>query len=374
MKIVTCFEKHPKNIVGGIHKQMDIICKELLKKNVDIHYVINKKNKNQNKIEIIDGIKVHNLRNSINLSPIKIRKKILNVIYSLDLILFVKYFHKLNFDIYHLWGANNFTGSWAFFSKIIKRKKFVYTTASSVDCIPGGNPDVPNKLFYKIYEYGLKKADAVVVLAEYMKKTLLQNYGIKSIVIKSGHPVPKGPFKKDDPPTILWISRLEEYKRPEMFLKIARNLKDLRVNFLLIGPNEYMKQKIIDFSNKQKNFTFIPGIPSDRDIYYYEKASLLVNTSTFEGFPNTFIQAWLYETPVISLDIDPDCIICKEGLGYHAKGNMSDLINNIEDLIKNPSKLRMIGKKCRKYAIENHDIKKTAEKHYKLYKFLLKMN
>ena len=54
--------------------------------------------------------------------------------------------------------------------------------------------------------------------------------------------------------------------------------------------------------------------------------------------------------------------------------NISDLIKKIEDLIKDPSKLKEMGKKCRKYAIENHNIEKTAEKHYKLYNLLLRKN
>ena len=370
MKIVTRFGGHPRDTIGGPQKQMILIGEELIKKNIDFHYIVNKRNKIQKKFEIINGIKVHALGNSQDLMTTKIRKKILNFIYSLDLILLFKYFRKLNFDIYHLRSVSNFFGVWVFFAKIIKRKKFIFATSSIIDCVPRAHNFI--KLIYKIYYYGLKKADVVVVLTEYMKKTLLKNYGIKSIVIKSGHPIPKGPFKKNDPPTILWITHLNVPKRPELFLQIARELSDSKMNFLLIGLGEYMKQKIIDFSNRQKNFTFIPGVPHGKDNYYYEKASLLIDTSNFAGFPNTFIQAWLHETPVISLNVDPDCVICKNGLGYHAKGNISDLINKIEDLIENPSKLRMMGKKCRKYAIENHDIKKTAEKYYKVYKWLLK--
>lgn len=375
MKIVTRFYKHPRNTIGGPQKQMILIGEELIKKNIDFHYIVNKKNKIQKKFEIINGIKVHALGNSIDSSPTKIRKRILNTIYALDLLLFFKYFRKLNFDIYHLRGRSGLSGVWAFFTKTIKRKKFIFTIASILDCIPRSNQyTISNKWFYKIYKYGLKKADVVICLADYLKRALFRIHGIKSIVIKSGHPIPKGPFKKDYPPTILWMASLIEGKKPELFLKIAEKLNKLNVNFLLIGPDEYMKQKVINLSEEQKNFSFIPGVPSDKDNYFFEKASLFVCTSVFEGFPNTYIQAWLHETPVFSLHIDPDCVICKEGLGYHAKGNINDLINKIEELIKNPSKLRMMGKKCRDYAIKNHDIQKTAEKHYKLYKLLLRKN
>ena len=89
-------------------------------------------------------------------------------------------------------------------------------------CIPRSLNFSP--LNYKIFEYGIKKADIVITLAEYMKKALYNNYRVNSVVIKSGHPVPKGPFKKDKLPLILWVSRIYNEKRPELFLQIAEIL------------------------------------------------------------------------------------------------------------------------------------------------------
>lgn len=238
-----------------------------------------------------------------------------------------------------------------------------------MNCIPDSYPI--NKLSYMIYEYGLKKADIVIVLADYMKKALFQNYGLNSIVIKSGHSIPEGPFEKQKPPTILWIARLNKTKRPELFLRIAKNLQEFNVNFILIGVGSYMKDKINQYVNHHKNLTFIPGVRMGEDNYYYNIASILVNTSSAEGYPNSFIQAWLRETPVFSLDVDPDCDICKNNLGFHAKGDINALIDKIKELIGNQEKLKEMGKKCRKYAIQNHDIRKTAEKHYVLYKWLI---
>ena len=146
----------------------------------------------------------------------------------------------------------------------------------------------------------------------------------------------------------------------------------LKVNLILVGPGSYLKKEITEFANTHKNFDFIPGVPSGKDNEYYERASLLINTSLHEGYSNTFIQAWLRETPVVSLDVDPDCDICENGLGYHAKGDLNAMVNKIKEFMENPPKLKEMGRKCREYAIKNHDIKKTAEQHYKLYQWVLK--
>ena len=369
MKVCTRLSRHPKYAAGGAERQMMLIASELQKKTVDFHYYTRKYFENQKKLETINGVRVHTLGNRINYKPTKIREKILNLFNSYDLTIFFKYFRKLNFDIYNLRGSSIIIGSWAFFAKVIKHKKFVYTISHIRHCIPGSLNFT--RLNYRIFEYGIKRADVVITLAEYMKKALYHNYGINSVVIKSGHPVPKGSFKKDKTPMILWISRLIEWKKPELFLKIVGELKNVNANFLLIGPGNYKKGEIVELSKEQKNFSFIHGVPSGKDNEYYERASLFINTSTHEGYHHSFIQSSLHETPVVSLDVDPDCDICKNGLGYHAKGDLKKLIEKIKDLIDNPKKLKELGIWCRKYAIKNHNIEKTAEQHYKLYKWLL---
>ena len=371
MKIVYRTLVHPKYYYGGAERQMELIGCELLKRKIDFHYIAQKHSYSQKKFEIINGIEVHYTGNKIFSKPLKASERIRSVLNAFDILFFIKYFRTLNFDICHMRGFSDLVAYWSFFAKIIKRKKFIFTASSIRNCIAGSY--YLYKPYYKLYKYGLKSADMVIVLAEYMKKALYQNYNINSVVIKSGHPVPKGPFKKDDPPTILWISRLLDLKRPELFLQIAKKLKNLKANFLLIGGlGEYKKKDITTFTNKYKNFTYIPGVPLGIDNEYYERASLFINTSVYEGYPNTFIQAWLRETPVMSLDVDPDCDICKNGLGYHAKGDLKKLINEIKKLIENPSELKEMGKRCRKYAIKNHNIEKTAEQHVKLYNWILK--
>jgi glycosyltransferase involved in cell wall biosynthesis len=82
---------------------------------------------------------------------------------------------------------------------------------------------------------------------------------------------------------------------------------------------------------------------------------ILVNTSDYEGFPNTFIQAWLHEVPVVSLHVDPDNVLTRQGLGFHS-GGLDRLVQDTRNLIENTDLRTRIGKKARAYALEHHGL------------------
>ena len=67
-------------------------------------------------------------------------------------------------------------------------------------------------------------------------------------------------------------------------------------------------------AEKLPNVTFLGTVPPIEMEGWFKKKKLFMNTSIREGFPNTFLQAWMNRVPVVSLNIDPDGIIEKYGL------------------------------------------------------------
>jgi glycosyltransferase involved in cell wall biosynthesis len=65
------------------------------------------------------------------------------------------------------------------------------------------------------------------------------------------------------------------------------------------------------------------------------------------------------ETPVITLNCDPDNIIKNNKIGFHS-GCFENMVDNVKYIIENKDELRKMGKKAREYAIKNHDIKKIG--------------
>ena len=69
-------------------------------------------------------------------------------------------------------------------------------------------------------------------------------------------------------------------------------------------------------AHKQPNLEFLPGISFDQSRRYYQQAKALVNTSIAEGWPNTFLQAGMVKTPIISLTVNPDWFINRYQCGF----------------------------------------------------------
>jgi glycosyltransferase involved in cell wall biosynthesis len=76
----------------------------------------------------------------------------------------------------------------------------------------------------------------------------------------------------------------------------------------------------------------------------YGRAKLLVNTSDVEGFPNSYLQAWIRGVPVVTL-IDPDGVIERESLGVAARSS-AQIGDAVEYLLGNPTARKAASERC----------------------------
>jgi glycosyltransferase involved in cell wall biosynthesis len=110
-----------------------------------------------------------------------------------------------------------------------------------------------------------------------------------------------------------------------------------------------------------KNLRYLGEMPIDEVNRILAESHILVNTSDYEGFPNTFVQAWFREVPVVSLHVDPDDILKREGLGFHS-GDFETLVRDTRRLIEDTDLRTHMGRRARAYAVENHSLMRNLDK------------
>ncbi|NJO88110.1 MAG: glycosyltransferase [Chloroflexia bacterium] len=146
---------------------------------------------------------------------------------------------------------------------------------------------------------------------------------------------------------ILWVSRFQGWKQPDLFIELAEKIPDER--FWMICPPP--KGKEIENWEKLKsraillpNLQFIDYVPFSQIQDYFNKAFVLVNTSRAEGFPNTFLQAAQGRAAIVSLAVNPGDFISKYDCGVFCENDFDLLVKNLAGLVKNKKLLQKKGK------------------------------
>jgi glycosyltransferase involved in cell wall biosynthesis len=212
----------------------------------------------------------------------------------------------------------------------------------------------------KFTEYGIKNAQSVVAQTNLQARLLKENFGrVASAVIRNYHPEPGIRIvKESDPMRILWVANFKRLKQPEIFVRLAEDLVGRgNVRFTMIGapaPGEMWFDQLIKKIGLLNNLEYLGIQTQDQVNTLLAKSYILVNTSQYEGFSNTFIQAWIHEVPVVSLNANPDQLLDSGSLGYCASGNYDQLLVHINKLLDNPSLIDKLGRNARNYALEHH--------------------
>jgi glycosyltransferase involved in cell wall biosynthesis len=220
----------------------------------------------------------------------------------------------------------------------------------------------------RFIEYGIKHADLILAQTETQKTALARHYGRSdSIVIRNFHPLPDSsaaPKGGGGKARVVWIANLKRLKNPGAFVRLARRFAAREdVEFVMVGARlergPWLEELMRDFQSLS-NFSYLGALDQDRVNALLETADLLVNTSDYEGFSNTFIQAWMRRVPVVSLCVDPDGLLEHRGLGC-LSGDEEGLARDVGRLLDDPELRRRIGECARGYALEHHSTARLDE-------------
>jgi glycosyltransferase involved in cell wall biosynthesis len=184
-------------------------------------------------------------------------------------------------------------------------RRSIYAGASDMDFEPGIGGQVRYARDRWLYRHGLACVDRIVAQNERQRASCLANHGREAVVIPSCYQLPESRnfSGKESRGIVLWVGMIHENKRPELLLELAARLAHRR--FVVIGgprpgaPAAYY-ERVRAQAAVLPNVEFKGFLPLAEVEGWFDAAQVVVNTSAYEGMPNTFLQAWARGVPTVA--------------------------------------------------------------------------
>lgn len=246
-----------------------------------------------------------------------------------------------------------YTAACAFYAKR-RGIKFVIHLAHDKDVTPLQPPYTRNflkRIDKRFLEYGLKRADIIVAQTTQQVALLKANYGLDVAIIQPNvfqTPKTLKPIPQKSPPQVLWVANFKDFKQPHLFVELAKRLADTNAEFVMVGLSGPKDHHLIKTISIQKNLRYLGPLSHDDVLKLFGTASIFVNTSSAEGFPNTFLQAWMHQVPVVSLHVNPNDALTGQ-IGFCA-GDMDTMEHDIRRILGSSDLQMTLGLAAQKYA------------------------
>ncbi len=343
------------NPIGGAENQTYIIAKELEKFGYSIFFISPNK----------DNFIVHDKNITIFYLKRTKRSKILGSHYLFNWKKFLEYLNKIKPEILFQRGLS----SLAMLSCHYARKNnipFIYSASSDYDFL---DLNLRVSIKYPLYKIdsaigrlGIKNASAIIVQNNFQLNYLNTHYGRDAILIRNIYNDRiKGDIvnKKDQ---VICFCKYNKNKSPTECFQIAERLPEIK--FIICGINRESNnlKKFTGFKNVPKNVHFMGILPKQEWINLLSESKILLSTSLFEGFPNTFIEAWMNKAAIVSLHVHPDNLFHDDKYGVYTNGDQLLAGIKINNLLKDPLKYKTIVEKSYKFAKVEFDLCSNIKK------------
>lgn len=234
------------------------------------------------------------------------------------------------------------------------RRALVLAIASDIEC----DPRLPGRAARErwFFHYALHRAEAVVAQTTQQARGLADHFGVAATVIRSCAPSPVDPPPTAKSPRVLWVGRFAAAKRPELLLEVASLCPEW--HFDVVGePNSPGSNRayVYDALRALPNVTLHGFVPYAQIGARYDAAALLLCTSAWEGYPNTFLEAWSRGLPVVAT-VDPDGVIGRHELGRVAGGSAYELRAAVGAVLGDAGERAACAERARRFFAAHHTV------------------
>ena len=247
------------------------------------------------------------------------------------------------------------------------RWPYVFLAASDQDFAPGNRARSrevdPYGYLGHLNWLAFANADRIVVQSD-AQRALVEARGLRAELvpppIELEPPLPAAPKAPGSP--LLWVGRVDEVKDPMAFVELARALPEQAcVAVMPSRPGcEELERRVLAAAPANLEVVLdqlSPVALAER----YAQALALVNTSRFEGWPRTFLEAAARELPILSLNADPDGFLSESGAGTCASGDPARLLSAARELLASPAQARAQGQRGAEHVRAHHDLRRCTD-------------
>jgi glycosyltransferase involved in cell wall biosynthesis len=240
------------------------------------------------------------------------------------------------------------------------RRKLVFSSANDFDFL--GRAELRGRRL-RLYRFGVRRADAVVVQST--RQLELARHAFPTVSASRLIRIPSfagdAPRPVDGTPTeFFWVGRLIDYKRPLLYADLAAAVPEARFVLIPLLPPDLTAEQsqllaqLESAAPRTPNLALESSLPHAALMGRLGRAVAVVNTSVFEGMPNTFLEAWSLGVPVLTLSFDPDDVVRERALGVAAGGSWERFVDGARELWGGRFEREELSKRLLAYVRETH--------------------
>jgi len=274
-------------------------------------------------------------------------------------------YEAIDADIYCTFTVSDLAAEIAAFCRA-KDKKFVLFSGSDIDFSEEYRADSTDRNIYgashSLCHYSIKNADLIFVQTDHQLQLTRERFRKGAVVVRSpvnlDDHVAAVPYRERK--IALWVGKSDDNKQPGIVLDLAAMYPTVEFVMVMNRYNDRISEEVI--SRCPANVTLFETIPFDEIEHLFAQSFVFMNTSKFEGFPNTFLQAGKCGVPILSLNVDPDGFIEKNSCGIVAHGSFRIFAEGLREAVDNPYQMQQFSENIRTYVATYHNLEHNVGK------------
>ena len=178
----------------------------------------------------------------------------------------------------------------------------------------------------------------------------------------------------DGPVRLLYVGRFNTFKNVETLVEAVRRLSqmdvgDFELNLVGEGEQRPVVERMVSELGLTRRVHFVGWVARDRIADHYRSADIFVTAPTWEGMPNTVLEAMACGLPIVGTQASGLRELVRDGLnGYLVPiKDPNALAQALARLVDNGYERRRMGRQSRKLAEREFAWEYIAEQYVKVY-------